>query len=209
MPRVTFLPGPDPLQSKGDLRAAIRALREQGQDVRDVELIQGGLYAHQAQWFGQYRVGSGQIRLTNNVQGWEADVRGLQRFLDQWQATTGYAAPPMCWPGSPDEFLADTLAHEYGHKRSVEKVGNPLAPGFDWKDHLPSDLYVEIDWALKLEKIDPASYNRKVAEVLAEDMRRYLSGRDSYFNVETRKADLDDWARAWRRVREVAKWLGV
>lgn len=212
MPRVTVMPGQAPVQPRADIRAAIRHLREQGQDIRQLEIIARGTYTEATGWFGAYSAQRNLIGLTNNSLAWRGDVAWGQERVRAWEAAAGTSAPAMRWPQSAQEFLVDVLAHEYGHHKTVQKVGNPGALGFRWSNHLPRALHDEIDLALEQEGVYRSArsrYNKAVAEIIAEDVRRYYAGRDSSYNRSAPRSDLRDWQRAWRRAQEVAGWLGA
>jgi hypothetical protein len=150
------------------------------------------------------------IRLLNQESFWRGEVEAHSRVLDFLRderilSVTAYRMLRSGIPQSHAERLAETLLHEYAHSLTLVRFGNYLSADWQWSDAMPEPILEVVSHSLTLAGKEPDSYN--VGELIAEDARRVLTGRQARLNRATFRADLHDISRAWKRAQKVWKWL--
>ncbi len=206
MPNVTFAQGADPCQPAQDIRAAIRALRDRVGSLQGLNLEAVGSSVQQEGAFGWIESGPMKITLCNNdVAGyWQQDRALWAARIEAWEGRPGHRPCSIDLFSSAAQRAGETLKHEYGHWLILQKVGDYLFPGF-WQQYLPPDLRREIEGALRLTGERITEYN--IGEVIADDVRRYLTGTRARPNYLCWQSDLADLTGAWSRAGRLWQWL--
>ncbi len=192
MPKVSWEGLRSRAQPTVDVRRAIRRLRDAGVDVRDVDVRIVGRYVEHAGAFGGTYPDL-TIRLYNNVRVWREDRKFWQHRLRTYDVRLFSSA---------EERLAETLAHEYAHWLTIRKEEWYPESGFRT---LPEGLLERIRRDLRRAGLDDSWYN--VGEVIADDVRRVLLGRNSRPNYMTWRVDVREEEEAWRRAQQIWEWL--
>jgi hypothetical protein len=104
-------------------------------------------------------------------------------------------------PASHGERVAETLLHEYTHSITLLRFGDYTAPGWDWDAVIPKGLLADLRHSLALARREPSSCN--IGELIAEDGRRFLSGRRARLNRSTYLVDVGNVDAAWERAQRV------
>jgi SPP1 gp7 family putative phage head morphogenesis protein len=194
MPQVQW--GDPQAQRALDVRQAIRIIRDAGANVRGLRII---LRGPQQEWFGlthlSERADEIFIEMANNIHDWEQD-------REYWQRVHEEIRVPVRLPNSASERLAETLAHEFGHVLTIQREGIYPSRGMPG---LPRHLYEWIVRDLTRAGLNHTWYN--IGEVIADDVRRVLLGRETRLNYYTYPADRDDIEQSWQRAREIFRWL--
>ncbi len=208
MPKV--LPGSAPGEPSGlpnataDLRRAIRRWREvAGGDLRNFELAS---LANEGTGFVDLGLPK-RVQVMNNVD-WDSRP-GYQAFLNDRLARgvltqTEATMIAQALPSTKAERLAETMLHEYGHVLTIDKIGIYTQTGWS---KLPASLRSEVVNALVQSGISVTDYN--IGEVIAEDARRYLSGKYSRLGNLTYFHDVSDLDSSFRRAKDVWEWLNA
>ena len=192
MPQVGWEGNRSSAQPTVDVRRAIRRLRDAGVDVRDIDLRVVGEYVETVRAFGG--VDSNLVlRIFNNTRLWRRD-------RELWQERL--RGMDIALFSSAEERLAETFAHEYAHWLTIRKEGWYPERGFQT---LPQSLLERIRHDLRRADLDDSWYN--VGEVIADDVRRILLGRDTRPNYMTWPVDVYEEEEAWQRARQIWEWL--
>lgn len=179
-------------QPVADVRQAIRIFRDAGVSLRGQAItLQGDV----TNYFGAVDPNNRSIIMWNNTSM-------VMRDRDHWQHEHETHGVSVRLFNSAAERFAETLAHEYGHVLTLQREGNYPSEGMTG---LPNDLYRRIVDDLFDAGRPQTWYN--VGEVIADDVRRVLLGRDTRLNYMTFRADSSDVDSAWQRAQEVWRWL--
>ena len=169
-------------------------------DFRGIRIVLLGNYAENVDAPGWLDPNL-EITLANNTRIWREVREKTKRALEQLGVSCRL-------PESAAERLAETLAHEVGHWLTVQRVGWYLDGGFSGA---PRDLIDLILEHLNASGFDYYSSDQAlwydIGEVIAEDVRRILLGRDTRPNAITFRHDIENEDAAWKRARRVWKWL--
>lgn len=150
------------------------------------------------------------IHLFNAEAFWRGDVDVYARALDFLRerdtlSQTEYEGLRTGIPQSYADRLTETLYHEYAHSLTFERFGDYNDGEWQWCDVMPGDLLEPVEAALSLAGRDVTRYN--VGEVIAEDTRRWLTGRHARPNRLLFRVDVNCLETAWHRAGRMWRWL--